>query len=127
LEKHPERKGFQYLNRLIRESIANEIQKKEKCNNKDIIDFINVYKHILDLPLLEGNSLLYLAAKYGNLELVETLVACGARTDIKKDNGYTPIQRAALVNTGNVLRNFHQKMNLIESGTSKRKQFIAGL
>ena len=52
----------------------------------------------------DGFSPLHLAARYGNTEMVETLLKCGAKIDRRNNNGHTPLHLAATLKEGPTIR-----------------------
>lgn len=52
----------------------------------------------------DGFSSLHLAARYGNAEMVETLLKCGAKIDRRNNNGHTPLHLAATFKEGPTIR-----------------------
>jgi len=52
----------------------------------------------------DGFSSLHLAARYGNAEMVETLLKCGAKIDRRNNNGHTPLHLAATFKEGPAIR-----------------------
>ena len=52
----------------------------------------------------DGFSSLHLAARYGNTEMVETLLKCGAKIDRRNNNGHTPLHLAATFKEGPTIR-----------------------
>jgi ankyrin repeat protein len=55
-------------------------------------------------PSENGSTALNAAAKYGRTQIVEELLAAGARTDVRDDNGYSPLGSAALYHHSDIAR-----------------------
>ena len=52
----------------------------------------------------DGFSSLHMAARYGNAEMAETLLKCGAKIDCRNNNGHTPLHLAATFKEGPTVR-----------------------
>lgn len=89
-------------------------------DDKDRIELDSIYK--------DGHTLLLLAIRKNNIELVKTLVKCGANIDASAENGITPIEYSFLQNRLTICRfllkqNYTTNKNIEEIKENLKKGF----